>query len=98
MYIYISIYRGIFLSNWTIHTICLSTDKRCLNRTFLPSKAKELVALASFPGSGNTWTRHLLELATGYYTGSYYYDMSIYDKGNKLHTSSHSVWTVWLLT
>ncbi|XP_075882109.1 sialate:O-sulfotransferase 2 [Nelusetta ayraudi] len=58
-------------------------DKRCLDQHFLPSKAKELVALASFPGSGNTWTRHLIELATGYYTGSYYFDTSLYNKGFK---------------
>ena len=28
----------------------------------------ELVILTSFPGSGNTWTRLLLENASGYYT------------------------------
>lgn len=29
----------------------------------------ELTILTSFPGSGNTWTRLLLENASGYYTG-----------------------------
>lgn len=71
--------------------ILLLADKRCLDQHFLPSKAKELVALASFPGSGNTWTRHLIELATGYYTGSYYFDTSLYNKGNKSHAISQSV-------
>ncbi|CAH1782683.1 unnamed protein product [Owenia fusiformis] len=31
-----------------------------------------LTALASYPGSGNTWTRHLIEQLTGVYTGSIY--------------------------
>ncbi|XP_052820408.1 WSCD family member CG9164-like [Mya arenaria] len=29
-----------------------------------------MVSLASFPGSGNTWTRHLLEQLTGIQTGT----------------------------
>ncbi|XP_068166163.1 sialate:O-sulfotransferase 2-like [Antennarius striatus] len=33
--------------------------------------------IASFPGSGNTWTRHLIELPTGFYTGSIYLDKSL---------------------
>lgn len=52
-----------------------------MDRRFLPSRAKQLVALASFPGAGNTWARHLIELATGFYTGSYYFDGSLYNKG-----------------
>ncbi|KAI1233086.1 WSC domain-containing protein 2 [Lamprotornis superbus] len=55
-------------------------DNRCMDRRFLPSRAKQLVALASFPGAGNTWARHLIELATGFYTGSYYFDGSLYNK------------------
>ncbi|XP_060575744.1 sialate:O-sulfotransferase 1-like [Ruditapes philippinarum] len=38
------------------------------------STSRPLVALASYPGSGNTWTRQLIETATGYYTGSIYTD------------------------
>lgn len=52
-----------------------------MDRHFLPTRAKQLVALASFPGAGNTWARHLIELATGFYTGSYYFDGSLYNKG-----------------
>ena len=37
-----------------------------------------VVALASFPGSGNTWLRYLLQQATGIITGS------IYDNDNDL--------------
>ncbi|KAK6483546.1 WSC domain-containing protein 2-like [Huso huso] len=58
-------------------------DNRCMDRRFLPSHSKQLIALASFPGAGNTWARHLIELATGYYTGSYYFDGSLYNKGFK---------------
>ncbi|XP_076127518.1 sialate:O-sulfotransferase 2 [Alosa pseudoharengus] len=58
-------------------------DHRCMDRRFLPTRSTLLVALASFPGAGNTWTRHLIELATGYYTGSYYFDGSLYNKGFK---------------
>lgn len=52
-----------------------------MDRHFLPTRAKRLVALASFPGAGNTWARHLIELGTGFYTGSYYFDGSLYNKG-----------------
>lgn len=58
-------------------------DNRCMDRHFLPTRAKQLIALSSFPGAGNTWARHLIELATGFYTGSYYFDGSLYNKGFK---------------
>ncbi|MBN3299787.1 WSCD1 protein, partial [Amia calva] len=58
-------------------------DTRCMERKFLPEKTTKLVALSSFPGAGNTWVRHLIELATGYYTGSYYFDGTLYNKGFK---------------
>ncbi|CAL8116046.1 unnamed protein product [Orchesella dallaii] len=40
-----------------------------------------ITGLVSFPGSGNTWTRHLIHLATGVYTGSFYFDLDLYSKG-----------------
>ncbi|KFO20342.1 WSC domain-containing protein 1 [Fukomys damarensis] len=58
-------------------------DTRCTDRRFLPSKSKVFVALSSFPGAGNTWARHLIEHATGFYTGSYYFDGTLYNKGFK---------------
>nr|XP_023692090.1 WSC domain-containing protein 1 [Paramormyrops kingsleyae]XP_023692091.1 WSC domain-containing protein 1 [Paramormyrops kingsleyae]XP_023692092.1 WSC domain-containing protein 1 [Paramormyrops kingsleyae] len=58
-------------------------DSRCTEREFLPEKSSRLVALSSFPGAGNTWVRHLIELATGFYTGSYYFDGTLYNKGFK---------------
>ena len=44
-----------------------------------------LIALASFPGSGNTWVRYLIERATGIYTGSYYDDGDLFRKGKKIN-------------
>lgn len=42
---------------------------------------KESVALASFPGSGNTWLRYLLQQATGTLTGSVYKDYGLLKNG-----------------
>ncbi|XP_056362857.1 sialate:O-sulfotransferase 1 [Oenanthe melanoleuca] len=58
-------------------------DTRCTDRKFLTTKSKVFVALSSFPGAGNTWARHLIEHATGFYTGSYYFDGALYNKGFK---------------
>lgn len=44
---------------------------------FMDGKRRGVVALASFPGSGNTWVRSLLESSTGICTGSYTCDMSL---------------------
>lgn len=52
------------------------SSKRCKERSFL-NRNSPIVALISFPGSGNTWLRHLLEQATGIYTGSIYCDRSL---------------------
>jgi hypothetical protein len=40
-----------------------------------------VVALASFPGSGNTWVRYLLQQATGILTGSVYKDYALLKNG-----------------
>uniref|UniRef100_A0A3Q3INP5 Sulfotransferase n=1 Tax=Monopterus albus TaxID=43700 RepID=A0A3Q3INP5_MONAL len=58
-------------------------DSRCKERMFLPQRSGSLVALSSFPGAGNTWVRHLIELVTGYYTGSFYFDGTLYNRGFK---------------
>lgn len=47
----------------------------------LQSPAGPKVALASPPGSGNTWVRHLIQLATGYLTGSSYVDEELRNTG-----------------
>ncbi|XP_059622700.1 WSCD family member AGAP003962 [Phlebotomus argentipes] len=41
----------------------------------------KVVALASFPGSGNTWLRYLLQQATGILTGSVYKDYGLMKSG-----------------
>ncbi|KAL7647314.1 UNVERIFIED_CONTAM: hypothetical protein RMT77_000909 [Armadillidium vulgare] len=41
----------------------------------------KLSYLVSFPGSGNTWTRYLIEAATGIFTGSVYNDTTLYKLG-----------------
>ncbi|KAG7224677.1 hypothetical protein INR49_011430 [Caranx melampygus] len=46
-------------------------------------RSSSLVALSSFPGAGNTWVRHLIELVTGFYTGSFYFDGTLYNRGFK---------------
>lgn len=64
-------------------------DTRCTDRKFLTTKSKVFVALSSFPGAGNTWARHLIEHATGIYTGSYYFDGALYNKGTGTRRHSH---------
>lgn len=44
---------------------------------FLSGESRGPVALISFPGSGNTWIRQLLEAASGVCTGSTMCDMSL---------------------
>ena len=51
------------------------------NCHFMDGRHRQAVALASYPGSGNTWVRGLLEAATGICTGAIYCDMSLRDRG-----------------
>ena len=53
-----------------------ASSEHCKGRRFLDRKSP-VVALVSSPGSGNTWLRHLLEQATGVFTGSIYCDHSL---------------------
>lgn len=41
----------------------------------------DLVGLVSFPGSGNTWLRYLLQQSTGIFTGSVYVDGELRKNG-----------------
>lgn len=56
-----------------------STDVQCSKYqiSHMIPKCRPPTALASFPGSGNTWMRHLIEGATGIFTGSRYKDLQI---------------------
>ena len=49
---------------------------------FVVSHSLPTRALVSYPGSGNTWIRYLLEAATGVFTGSIFYDESIESAGH----------------
>ncbi|XP_057378355.1 sialate:O-sulfotransferase 1-like [Daphnia carinata] len=61
---------------WADHPDCSNfTIRRTVERSLPP------VALASFPGSGNTWVRGLIEAASGIYTGSIYKDANLYLHG-----------------
>ena len=48
---------------------------------FMDGRGRAAVALASFPGSGNTWVRGLLERATGVCTGAFACDISLRARG-----------------
>ena len=49
------------------------SDNNCTIKS-APNNTFNQIALLSLPGSGNTWTRHLIEQSTGYLTGSIYQD------------------------
>ena len=66
-------------------------------RAAIPQR-DSIVALASFPGSGNTWLRYLLQQATGIITGSVYKDHALLRNGfpgkfviNQEMITSHSI-------
>ncbi|XP_065919790.1 uncharacterized protein [Dysidea avara] len=66
---------GINLLRWSVKGGILHMPKHfqtCKNMTF--QKARGFVALLSWPGSGNSWIRQLLETTTGIYTGAWYCD------------------------
>ena len=48
-------------------------------QSYQESLHQQHIMLYTFPGSGNTWMRLLLEYATGIYTGSIYNDSTLVD-------------------
>ena len=58
-------------------------DSRCEKIKLGSQNQFKKIMLASFPGSGNTWTRYVIERATGYFTGSVADDGSLFDGGFK---------------
>ena len=54
-------------------------DEFCkkFNISYLQPKSGDICPLASFPGSGSTWVRYLIEGATGVFTGSVYKDLEL---------------------
>lgn len=57
---------------WDQDPLCSS-----YNISHLVPRSRAPYALASYPGSGNTWLRYLIEGATGIFTGSRYKDLQI---------------------
>ena len=53
----------------------------CISPLGFKAKPGPVVALASFPGSGNTWLRYLIQQATGFLTGSVYKDYALLKNG-----------------
>ena len=62
---------------WPSDPECGKFRTRFTVRHSLPARA-----LISYPGSGNTWTRYLLEAATGVFTGSVFNDKTIFKAGH----------------
>ena len=65
-------------------TATIEANNRCTAVRFGPTDSFPLTSLTSYPGSGNTWTRYLIEEYTGYYTGSVYNDTELYKGGFKV--------------
>jgi len=64
-------------------TATIEASNRCTAVRFGQTDSFPLTSLTSYPGSGNTWTRYLIEEYTGYYTGSVYNDIVLYKGGFK---------------
>ena len=62
---------------WLGDAECAGHSTRFTVRHSLPVRA-----LVSYPGSGNTWIRYLVEAATGVFTGSIFNDKSILRAGH----------------
>ena len=68
-----------FYTNVTLHYHCVKFQEM----RFLERNASRLhVALSSFPGSGTTWLRYLIEQSTGVFTGSVECDISLKHVGH----------------
>ena len=59
-------------------------SNRCTDVQFGEPGTFPLTSLSSYPGSGNTWVRYLIEEFTGFYTGSIYSDNSLFHGGFKV--------------
>ena len=63
-------------------------DQKCSQLgTRLSELRLETKCLTSFPSSGNTWLRYLLEGATGIFTGSFYSDVQLTNSGKTIFYS-----------
>ncbi len=73
-------------------------DSQCkkYHISFSTHKSLPLIGLASFPRSGNTWIRYLIEGATGIFTGSFYDNdcMTSLGKISILHENCHATFRI----
>ena len=58
---------------------------------FLPPNESKRILFVSYPGSGNTWVRHLIEAGTRVYTGSVYSDATLFKDFRGENVSDTSV-------
>ena len=66
-------------------------ERDCARPQFSPNPLPS-TALASFPGCGNTWSRHLIQQLSGIWTGSLYSDKDLLQGGfSGEGVSNHSV-------
>ncbi|XP_042870895.1 WSC domain-containing protein 1-like [Penaeus japonicus] len=63
------------------HEPWAGTDCMGVRVAFARRRTLPRTALASFPGSGNTWLRYLIQSTTGIFTGSVYNDPQLASKG-----------------
>ena len=66
-------------------------DSQCgeYGTRFVARHSLQTRALVSYPGSGNTWIRYLVEAATGVFTGSIFNDKSILRAGHHGETRDY---------
>ena len=65
-----------------------SLDEICGKYSIQFGQKLNIVGLSSYPSSGNTWLRYLIEGTTGYFTGSMYNDVTLNNKGKNISGSS----------
>ena len=61
-----------------------SLDEKCGKYSIQFGQNMNIVGLSSYPSSGNTWLRYLIEGTTGYFTGSMYNDVTLNNKGKNI--------------
>ena len=64
-----------------------SLDEICGKYSIQFGQNLNIVGLSSYPSSGNTWLRYLIEGTTGYFTGSMYNDVTLSNKGTDISQS-----------
>lgn len=67
-----------FVLSYPIFDVIDCNDVRFLQ---IISSSVHKSALGSYPGSGNSWMRHLFHLSTGVWTSSVYFDRKIFQAG-----------------